>query len=64
MALVPGSSLSSLSVWETPVGFVFMILCMNIISAVIQVFESHQVRIRLEKNLVPRMQAIKEAENA
>jgi len=49
---------------DSPVGFVFMILCMNIISAVIQVFESHQVRIRLEKNLVPRMQAIKEAENA
>ncbi len=49
---------------DSPVGYVFMILCMNIISALIQVFESHQVRMKLEKNLVPRMQAIKEAENA
>ena len=49
---------------DSPVGYVFMILCMNVISALIQVFESHQVRMRLEKNLVPRMQAIKEAENA
>lgn len=44
-------------------GYVFMILIMNILSTLVQIFESRMVRKKIQSVLNPRIQAIKEAEN-
>jgi electron transport complex protein RnfD len=48
---------------NSSVGYAFMVLIVNLISSMIQVFESHRVRMKIENVLVPRMNAIKEAGN-
>ena len=45
-------------------GYVFTVLIMNIISPVIQVIESKQVKHKIEKTIVPRLQVLREVENA
>ena len=44
----------------SPTGYVFMVLLMNIISPVIQVFESKHTRVSIERVLLPRLNEIKE----
>lgn len=45
-------------------GYVFTVLIMNILSPVIQVIESKQVKQKIEKTIVPRLQVLREVENA
>lgn len=49
---------------NSSVGFVFTILVMNLISTVIQLYESRMARKRLQNILNPKIQSIREAENA
>lgn len=44
-------------------GYAFMILIMNLVSTLVQIFESRMARKRVQSVLSPRIQAIKEAEN-
>lgn len=48
---------------NSPVGYVFMILIMNLFSTLIQIFESRMARKKVQAVLSPRIQAIKEAEH-
>ncbi len=48
---------------NSSVGYVFTILIMNLISPVIQLFESRMARNKLQTVLNPRIKAIKEAKN-
>jgi electron transport complex protein RnfD len=45
-------------------GYVFTVLIMNILSPMIQVFESKQVKHKIEKTIVPRLRAMQEVDNA
>ncbi len=47
----------------SPAGYVFMILIMNIISPVIETFESKQVKHKIEKVLIPNIKILNEAKN-
>ena len=44
-------------------GYAFMILIMNLVSTLVQIFESRMARKKVQSVLSPRIQAIKEAEN-
>lgn len=47
----------------SPAGYVFMILIMNVISPVIETFESKQVKHKIEKILIPHIKSLNEAKN-
>lgn len=47
----------------SPAGYVFMILIMNIISPLIETFESKQVKHKIEKILIPHIKTLNEAKN-
>jgi len=44
-------------------GFAFTVLVMNILSPAIQVFESKQVKQKIENTIIPRLHEMKEVEN-
>ncbi len=52
-----------LGVGLSSVGYVFMILILNVISALIQVYESRQTKNKIERILIPTLQSMKELEN-
>ena len=44
----------------SPIGYIFTVLVMNLVSPVLQVFEQHQVKQKLHKNLMPRLKSLYE----
>lgn len=44
----------------SPVGYMFMVLNMNVLSLLIQVIESHKVRKRIETVIIPKLNDLKE----